>query len=242
MKKTAAKPLTQNAAKARKPSVPAKGGVAAKVAAKAKPAPKAKPIAKSKTTVKQQPAAKPKAAPLKKAPARPAVARKTAAVKAPVKSVTKGVVKPGATGDVLKELKSLAKELSRTAKGLGTKAAGNNPGAVANILGNVERMTADAATKSLLEAESAKHLLSAARDSLGKDWSRKELDSALAAASQHLTNIIVAQEFQDLAGQAIRKAMKALVGAIIVVEGNAGADDGRLSQSEVDKLLDVLNK
>ncbi|TWO81967.1 hypothetical protein CBW56_00540 [Denitratisoma oestradiolicum] len=147
--------------------------------------------------------------------------------------------KAGSTGDVLKELKSLAKELSRTAKGLGTKAAGSNPAAVADILGSVERMTSDAATKSLQEAESAKLLLASARDSLGKDWSRKELDAAMRATSEHLTNIIVAQEFQDLAGQAIRKAMKALVGAIIVVEGS-GADDGRLSQSEVDKLLDVL--
>lgn len=186
-------------------------------------------------------------------------ARKTAAKpSASLRAVTRGSVpraatkakepaavparKTGATGEVLKELKSLAKELSRTAKGLGTKSGASNPAAVANILGNVERMTADAATRSLQEAEAAKHQLTVARDSLGKDWSRKELEAALRSTSDHLTNIIVAQEFQDLAGQAIRKAMKALVGAIIVVDGNVVADDGRLSQSEVDKLLDVLNK
>lgn len=164
---------------------------------------------------------------------------KATTAKAGVKSPAVSRRQAGSTGDVLKELKSLAKELSRTAKGLGTKAGGSNPAVVADILGSVERMTSDAATKSLQEAESAKLLLASARDSLGKDWSRKELDAAMRATSEHLTNIIVAQEFQDLAGQAIRKAMKALVGAIIVVEGG-GADEGRLSQSEVDKLLDVL--
>ncbi|QDX80373.1 hypothetical protein B9N43_03295 [Denitratisoma sp. DHT3] len=181
-------------------------------------------------------AAKPNAG--TRAASRGSVSGTAAKAKAPAAAPAR---KTGATGDVLKELKSLAKELSRTAKGLGTKSGASNPAAVANILGNVERMTADAATRSLQEAEAAKHQLTAARDSLGKDWSRKELEAALRSTSDHLTNIIVAQEFQDLAGQAIRKAMKALVGAIIVVEGNA-ADDGRLSQSEVDKLLDVLNK
>lgn len=180
---------------------------------------------------------------VRKAVPKPSAAAKTtsraaAKPKAPAATPAR---KGAATGDVLRELKSLAKELGRTAKGLGSKSRSSNPAVVANILGNVERMTADAATKSLQEAESAKHQLSAARDSLGKDWSRKELEVALRSASDHLTNIIVAQEFQDLAGQAIRKAMKALVGAIIVVDSNA-ADDGRLSQSEVDKLLDVLNK
>lgn len=174
-------------------------------------------------------------------PERAASAGKTSASSSPARTLAKATAsdrrKPAATGDVLKELKALAKELSRTAKGLGTKAAGSNPGAVADILGSVERMTSDAATKSLQEAESAKMLLASARDSLGKDWSRKELDAAMRATSEHLTNIIVAQEFQDLAGQAIRKAMKVLVGAIIVVDS---ADEGRLSQAEVDKLLDVL--
>lgn len=177
------------------------------------------------------------------------IAKKTTQTQTPVKkpvlaSKARGTkpaaVRGAATGDVLKELKSLAKELSKTAKGLSKKTAGENPKAVANILGNVERMTADAATRSLQEAEAAKLLLVAARESLGKDWSRKELDSALKSASEHLTNIMVAQEFQDLAGQAIRQAMKALVGAIIVVEGGGATEEGRLSQSEVDKLLDVL--
>lgn len=214
----------------------------------AKPKAGAAPAAR-KTAAKTAVAttAKPKS-PVRKAAVKPAAVAKAigkVAAKAAPKAkapVAVSARKTGATGDVLKELKSLAKELSRTAKGLGTKAGASNPAAVANILGNVERMTADAATKSLQEAEAAKHQLTAARDSLGKDWSRKELEAALRSASDHLTNIIVAQEFQDLAGQAIRKAMKALVGAIIVVDGNVGAEDGRLSQSEVDKLLDVLNK
>lgn len=144
-----------------------------------------------------------------------------------------------ATGQVLTELKQLAKELNQAAKGL-TKRSSGNPKEVSSILGSVERMTADAATKSLLEAEAAKQLVKEAQTSLGKDWSRKELDEKLAGVSSHLTNIIVAQEFQDLAGQALRKAMKALVGAIIVVEGGGPTEEQRLSQKDVDSLLKDL--
>lgn len=161
-------------------------------------------------------------------PVRKAVAKKPAA-------------KPAAqaTGQVLTELKQLAKELNLAAKGLSKRSAGN-PKEVSAILGSVERMTADAATKSLLEAEVAKQLVTEAQVSLGKDWSRKELEEKLAGVSGHLTNIIVAQEFQDLAGQALRKAMKALVGAIIVVEGGGPTEDQRLSQKDVDSLLKDL--
>ena len=166
-------------------------------------------------------------------------AAKTSAAKSPVAKKT-ALKKPArATGQVLTELKSLAKELNKAAKGLGKNSAGN-PKEVSAILGNVERMTADAANKSLLEAENAKQLVVAALDTLGKDWSRKDLDTALRGISGHLTNIIVAQEFQDLAGQALRKAMKALVDAIIVVEGGGPTEDQRLSQKEVDSLLKDL--
>jgi len=150
----------------------------------------------------------------------------------------KGSLAVPVTGTVLQELKSLAKELNRAAKGLGSKTQAADPKAVAAILGNVERMTAEAANKSLQEAEWAKQVLAGSRESLGKDWSRKEIEAALNAVSAHLTNIIVAQEFQDLAGQAIRKAMKALVGAIVVEASSA--DDGKLSQNEVDSLLKGL--
>jgi chemotaxis regulatin CheY-phosphate phosphatase CheZ len=158
-----------------------------------------------------------------------------------VKTVRKPAAKnpTQATGQVLSELKQLAKELNQAAKGLGKRSAGN-PKEVSSILGSVERMTADAATKSLLEAEAAKQLVKEAQTSLGKDWSRKELDEKLAGVSGHLTNIIVAQEFQDLAGQALRKAMKALVGAIIVVEGGGPTEEQRLSQKDVDSLLKDL--
>ena len=47
----------------------------------------------------------------------------------------------------------------------------------------------------------------------------------------------MAQEFQDLAGQSIRQALKALVGAIVVTEGGGPTEEGRLSQGEVDDLL-----
>ncbi len=140
---------------------------------------------------------------------------------------------------VLSELKGLAKELKAAAKGLNKKSAGN-PKQVSTILCNVERMTADAANKSLAEAESAKMLVGATLDSLSKDWSRAEIEASLKAIGGHLTNIIVAQEFQDLAGQSLRKAMKALVGAIIVVEGGGPTEDKRLSQSEIDGLLKDL--
>lgn len=166
-------------------------------------------------------------------------AARTSAAKSPAVRKT-ALKKPArATGQVLTELKSLAKELNKAAKGLGKGSAGN-PKEVSAILGNVERMTADAANKSLLEAESAKQLVVASLDTLGKEWSRKDLDAALRGISGHLTNIIVAQEFQDLAGQALRKAMKALVGAIIVVEGGGPTEDQRLSQKEVDSLLKDL--
>ncbi|MDP3033158.1 MAG: hypothetical protein Q8N33_13875 [Rhodocyclaceae bacterium] len=171
-----------------------------------------------------------------------------------VKSAKRPVAKPGtatarkpaakktgqSTGQVLTELKLLARELSQAAKGLGKRSASNHPKEVSSILVNVERMTAEAATKSLIEAESAKQLVSEALASLGKDWNRRELDNALKGVGNHLTNIIVAQEFQDLAGQALRKAVKALVGAIIVVEGGGSTDEQRLSQRDVDSLLKDL--
>lgn len=166
--------------------------------------------------------------PAVKGAARPAT-QKSAVKKQPVQ----------ATGQVLTELKQLARELNQAAKGLSKRSAGN-PKEVSSILGSVERMTADAATKSLLEAEAAKQIVKEAQTSLGKDWSRKELEEKLAGVSGHLTNIIVAQEFQDLAGQALRKAMKALVGAIIVVEGGGPTEEQRLSQKDVDSLLKEL--
>lgn len=170
----------------------------------------------------------------RKKPAAPKPTAKSAAKKPAVRQP-----KQQATGQVLTELKQLAKELNQAAKGLSKRSAGN-PKEVSSILGSVERMTADAATKSLLEAEAAKQLVKEAQTSLGKDWSRKELEEKLAGVSGHLTNIIVAQEFQDLAGQALRKAMKALVGAIIVVEGGGPTEDQRLSQKDVDSLLKDL--
>lgn len=165
-------------------------------------------------------------------------AAKPAAKKAPAKktSAAKGKAE---TGNVLLELKALAKELNKAAKDIGKGAAGN-PKEVSTILGNVERMTAEAATKSLMEAEIAKQLVGNALDTLGKDWSRKQLEETLRGVGGHLTNIMVAQEFQDLAGQALRKAMKALVGAIIVVEAGGPTEDQRLSQKDVDSLLKEL--
>lgn len=162
---------------------------------------------------------------------KPAAPRKSVAVRKPA---TKA--KP-ATGQVLQELKTLAKELNKAAKGLG-KAQATDPKAISSILAQVERMTSDAANKSLMEAEAAKQVIGATNDSLAKDWSRKEIEASLKVVGGHLTNIIVAQEFQDLAGQAIRKAMKALVGAI-VVEASA-ADDKKLSQTEADALMREL--
>lgn len=144
------------------------------------------------------------------------------------------------TGQVLKELKLLARELSKAAKGLGKKRGASDPKQVSTILGNVERMTAEAATKSLIEAESAKLIVGGVLESLSKDWSRKSIEIALKDLSAHLTNIMVAQEFQDLAGQSIRQAMKALVGAVLVVEGGGPTEERRLSQSEVDSLLKDL--
>lgn len=204
----------------------------------------AKPAVRKSNTSKASPvraaAAK---APAKKPAAKPATIKKPAAKTsaAPSKATKSG--KPAGrakTGEVLTELKSLAKELSKAAKGLGKSSTNDNPKSVANILGSVERMTSDAANKSLLEAEAAKSVLDKLKYNLGKDWSRKEIEESLKAADAHLTNIIVAQEFQDLAGQAIRKAMKALVGAIIVVEGGGSTEENRLSQNEVDNLLNEL--
>jgi len=177
------------------------------------------------------------AKPAAKSATRLSTTRAVAAKPAPRRAAAK---KPGqGTGRVLSELKSLAKELNKAAKGLG-KTSGGNPKEVSAILGNVERMTAEAADKSLLEAENAKQLVATARDTLGKEWSRKDLDLALRGIGEHLTNIMVAQEFQDLAGQALRRAMKALVGAVIVVDGGGAAEGQRLSQKEVDVLLKGL--
>ncbi|MBW7903379.1 MAG: hypothetical protein H3C26_18040 [Rhodocyclaceae bacterium] len=181
----------------------------------------------TKTTTK--PAVK-KATPAAKAPAKKAAARKP---------ISAAAAKKADSSHVLDELKGLARELKEAAKGLNKKAA-HNPKAVSAILGSVERMTADAANKSLTEAEIAKHLVGGTLDSLSKNWSRQEIEASLKAVSGHLTNIIVAQEFQDLAGQSLRKAMKALVGAIIVVEGGGPTEEKRLSQAEIDGLLKDL--
>jgi hypothetical protein len=181
------------------------------------------------------------AASFRKAPA--VAAKKPAGSKVATKATGKAARASAAgrdTGAVLKELKSLAKDLSRAAKGLENKRNASNPRQVSAILGNVERMTAEAATKSLIEAESAKLIVANLVDKLGKDWSRQGIESALKDLTSHLTNIIVAQEFQDLAGQSIRQAMKALVGAVLVVEGGGPTEERRLSQYEVDSLLKDL--
>jgi chemotaxis regulatin CheY-phosphate phosphatase CheZ len=161
------------------------------------------------------------------------LAKTTAAPRARKTTTAKAKSAP-ATGHVLQELKSLAKELNQAAKGLSKRTA-TDPKVISSILGNVERMMVEAAEKSLAEAESAKQIIATTRDTLGKDWGRRQIDDALTGISRHLTNIIVAQEFQDLADQAIRKAMKALVGAIVV-----DAEDRKLSQNEVDGLLKGL--
>ena len=104
--------------------------------------------------------------------ARPAAGRKPAAKK----SVRTAPAR--ATGAVLSELKSLAKELNQAAKGL-SKTRSGNPKDVSTILGNVERMTAEAATRSLIEAESAKAIVGRLTESLGRDWSRKDIEGSL---------------------------------------------------------------
>lgn len=162
-------------------------------------------------------------------------AKKTVATKTPSRQP-----KAQDTQHVLDELKRLAKELNQATKALTKRTTTGNPREVSAILGSVERMTADAATKSLAEAEAAKQLVKEAQASLGRDWSRKELEEKLAGVSGHLTNIIVAQEFQDLAGQALRKAMKVLVGAMIVVESGGSIEEQRLSQKDVDRLMQDL--
>ena len=168
-----------------------------------------------------------------------AAPRSAAPGKPTAKTTARRPASKRATGSVLSELKSLARELNKAAKGLSKKRSGN-PKDVSSILGNVERMTAEAATKSLIEAESAKLVVTRLNDSLGRDWSRKDIEASLKELGGHLTNIMVAQEFQDLAGQSIRHALKALVGAIIVTEGGGPTEEGRLSQTEVDSLLKDL--
>lgn len=204
----------------------------------------------TKSTAKTKPAKAASAAePVSKPATKKLAVRKPAAAKAVVKKaaprkpaskpLSSAAAKRADGAHVLDELKGLARELKEAAKGLNKKAA-HNPKAVSVILGNVERMTADAANKSLTEAEVAKQLVATTLDSLSKNWSRQEIEANLKLVSVHLTNIIVAQEFQDLAGQALRKAMKALVGAIIVVEGGGPTEEKRLSQSEIDGLLKDL--
>jgi hypothetical protein len=180
-----------------------------------------------------------KAAPAARKPAVNSVAAKKPAVKKAVTGKPAPRKPKQATGEVLSELKLLARELNQAAKGL-TKRSGNNPKEVSAILGNVERITAEAANKSLLEAEFAKAQVSLALASLNKDWSRKQLEELLTSVGKHLTNIMVAQEFQDIAGQSLRKAMKAMVGAIIVVESGGPTEEQRLSQKDVDSLLNDL--
>jgi hypothetical protein len=107
------------------------------------------------------------------ATARPKVAGPAAGRK-PAAKKTVRTAPARATGAVLSELKSLAKELNKAAKGLSKKRSGN-PKDVSTILGNVERMTAEAATRSLIEAESAKAIVGRLTESLGRDWSQTGL-------------------------------------------------------------------
>ena len=188
-------------------------------------------------TIKKPAANKPAAKPAVKQVVKPAAKVSKAA---PAARKAPAAKSPKDTKQVLAELKTLARELNKAAKGLGKKRSSNDPKAVTAILGNVERMTAEAATKSLIEAESAKVALDNILASLSKDWSRKTIEASLKDISGNLTNIMVAQEFQDLAGQSIRQAIKALVGAMIVVEGGGPTEDSRLSQKEVDSLLNDL--
>jgi len=181
-----------------------------------------------------------KAAPKRKPATKPAAKAKAPAKAAPRKAVAaKRSARKADQTKVLDELKGLARELKEAAKGLNKKSA-NNPKQVSTILGSVERMTADAADKSLTEAEAAKVLLDATLETLSRNWSRQDIEANLKAIGAHLTNIVVAQEFQDLAGQSLRKATKALVGAIIVVEGGGPTEENRLSQNEIDGLLNDL--
>ena len=179
-----------------------------------------------------------KAAPKRKPATKPATKAKASVKPAGKPAAPKRTGRKAET-KVLDELKDLARELKEAAKGLNKKSA-NNPKQVSTILGSVERMTADAANKSLTEAEAAKILLDATLETLSKNWSRQDIEANLKAIGAHLTNIVVAQEFQDLAGQSLRKATKALVGAIIVVEGGGPTEENRLSQNEIDGLLNDL--
>ena len=174
---------------------------------------------------------------------KPAVKTKSAAKAKPASAHKPLKVAPhkAETGVVLQELKSLAKELSKAAKGLESRnGKKGQPKEISTVLGNVERMTAEAATKSLYEAEAAQQGVKIVLDSLSKNWSREQIEAQLKDVSAHLTNIIVAQEFQDLAGQSLRQAIKALVGAIIMVEGGGPTEDRRLSQTESDGWLQNL--
>jgi chemotaxis regulatin CheY-phosphate phosphatase CheZ len=191
-------------------------------------------------TIKKPAAKKPAAKPVAAKVVKPVAKLTKVSKAAPAARKAPAAKSPKDTKQVLAELKTLARELNKAAKGLGKKRGANDPKAVSAILGNVERMTAEAATKSLIEAESAKVALDNILASLGKDWSRKTIEASLKDISGNLTNIMVAQEFQDLAGQSIRQAIKALVGAMIVVEGGGPTADSRLSQNEVDSLLNDL--
>jgi|GEM_PF-3676606 len=170
---------------------------------------------------------------VKTAKAAKAVKARTQVAPRTAKAAATNGKKP-ATGQVLSELKSLAKELSKAAEGLNKTATSNNPKQIAAILGSVERMISDAANKSLLEVEKAKVVVNETLVCLGNDWNRKQIETGLHVISDHLTNIIVAQEFGDLGGQAIRKAIKALVGALVV---DTGPD---LSQAEADAMIKQL--
>ena len=93
-------------------------------------------------------------------------------------------------------------------------------------------------TNLLAEAEAAKLLVGATLDSLSRNWSRQDIEASLKLISGHLTNIIVAQEFQDLAGQSLRKAMTRHWSAPSSSSKAAGMnEEKRLSQTEIDGLL-----
>lgn len=160
------------------------------------------------------------------------------------------------TQDTYKKLGHLARLLHESLKEIEGECENathdNNGNLVSNAqrrLEHIEQITSDAAQRVMDHAEDAKSKI---KICINKTRS-KETKEHLADVDKLLTDIIVAQEFQDITGQLLKKVFKTLsdvetqlIGTLIE---NSEALDGpsvpvinaeNLKQDDVDNLLDSL--
>lgn len=159
-----------------------------------------------------------------------------------------------ANKDTYLKLGQLARQLHESLKAIEEECvSGNETSEIMSTaqkrIEHVERITSDAATKVIDHAENAKCRIEAC---IAKTRSN-EIKTELNEIDTLLTEIIVAQEFQDITGQILRKVLTTLsdvesqlIGTLIENANSLSGPDvptiskDSLKQTDVDSLLDSL--